>query len=192
MKLISAILSLVATSTYEASAFCVSPSLNNAANYKQQYDISSKQQQQQPYHVTQQRQPLYMSITDTDTEDLISEVKSMRVAAIKQELESYGISTKTFLEKSELVDALVQARKDGKTPIASSNTSASTTTTSTTPSSTTTATTTQAPMSNEERQAKLQSEIEKCKATKVGDLKSELGKSRRCNPTVFYNCNVQN
>lgn len=173
MKLISAILSLVAT--YEASAFCVSPSLNNAANYKQQYDISSIQQQQQSYH-TQQRQPLYMSITDTDNEDLISEVKSMRVAAIKQELESYGISTKTFLEKSELVDALVQARKDGKTPIASSNTSASTTTTSTTPSSTTTATTTQAPMSNEDRQAKLQSEIEKCKATKVGDLKSELGK----------------
>ena len=173
MKLISAILALVAT--YKASAFCVSPSLNNAANYKQQYDISSIQQQQQSYH-TQQRQPLYMSITDTDTdnEDLISEVKSMRVAAIKQELESYGISTKTFLEKSELVDALVQARKDGKTPIASSNTSASTT--STTPPSTTTATTTQAPMSNEERQAKLQSEIEKCKATKVGDLKSELGK----------------
>ena len=172
MKLISAILSLVAT--YEASAFCVSPSLNNAANYKQHYDISSIQQQQQSYHVTQQRQPLYMSITDTDTDDLISEVKSMRVAAIKQELESYGISTKTFLEKSELVDALVQARKEGKTPIASSNTSASTT--STTPSSTTTATTTQAPMSNEDRQVKLQSEIEKCKATKVGDLKSELGK----------------
>lgn len=171
MKLISAILALVAT--YEVSAFFVSPSLNNAANYKQHYGISSIQQQQQSYH-TQQMQPLYMSITDTDTEDLISEVKSMRVAAIKQELESYGISTKTFLEKSELVDALVQARKDGKTPIASSNTSASTT--STTPSSTTTATTTQAPMSNEDRQAKLQSEIEKCKATKVGDLKTELGK----------------
>lgn len=33
------------------------------------------------------------------TADLESEVQSMRAGAIKQELESYGISTKSFLEK---------------------------------------------------------------------------------------------
>ena len=40
--------------------------------------------------------------TDNNEED----VASMRIGEIKQELESYGISTKSFLEKSELIDAL--------------------------------------------------------------------------------------
>lgn len=49
----------------------------------------------------------------------------MRVKQIKDELESYGISTRTFLEKGELVEALIQARKEGKTPIVTSSTSSS-------------------------------------------------------------------
>lgn len=101
----------------------------------------------------------------------------MRVGAIKQELESYGISTRTFLEKTELVDALTSARKEGKTPIstASSSSSSSTTTTSsaTETSSTSTATTT-APTNPEERQKRIKEEQDKCKEMKVGELKSEL------------------
>jgi hypothetical protein len=74
----------------------------------------------------------------------------MRAGAIKQELESYGISTKAFLEKSELVAALVQARKDGAT--ASSPTSSDATSTSNTSKTVTEAST---PLAPEEREEKL-------------------------------------
>jgi len=50
---------------------------------------------------------LFMSTIDA----IETEVSSMRVKQIKDELESYGISTRTFLEKGELVEALVRARK---------------------------------------------------------------------------------
>ena len=126
---------------------------------------------------------LFMSSTATD-EDLQAEIKSMRVAAIKSELESYGISTRTFLEKSELVEALVQARKEGKTPMASSSSSSTTTTTastsggaSTSSTSTTTTTTNNASSSTSsttDRQARLTTEMENCKSMKVSDLKAEL------------------
>lgn len=103
----------------------------------------------------------------------------MRVGAIKQELESYGISTRTFLEKRELVDALVQARKDGKTPVATApspspspaTTTASASTTTSTSSSTASSSST---VSGADRQARIQEEMEKAKSQKVGELKSEL------------------
>eukprot|EP00984_Skeletonema_dohrnii_P037966 scaffold40667_cov272-Skeletonema_dohrnii-CCMP3373.AAC.1 len=41
----------------------------------------------------------------------------MGISAIKKELESCGISTKLFIEKSELVNALVQARREERKPI---------------------------------------------------------------------------
>lgn len=53
------------------------------------------------------------------------DVSEMRVADIRQELESRGISTKTFLEKRDLVEALKQARKGEKTPTVSPTTTAS-------------------------------------------------------------------
>lgn len=40
----------------------------------------------------------------------------MRSKEIRQELESYGISTKSFLEKKELVEALEKARAEGLKP----------------------------------------------------------------------------
>lgn len=101
----------------------------------------------------------------------------MRVGAIKQELESYGISTRTFLEKSELVDALVAARKEGKEPISQAT---STTTSSSSGSSTASApetstpSSTTAPTNPEERQQRIKEELEKCKEMKVQELKSEL------------------
>lgn len=118
----------------------------------------------QPLPNLQRFRPLHSST------DLESEIKSMRAGAIKQELESYGISTRAFLEKSELVDALVQARKEGKTPVATSSTSDASTTTASAAETTATTTT----MSPEERQEKLSKELEACKAMKVMDLKAEL------------------
>ena len=45
-----------------------------------------------------------------------SEVASMKVGEIKKELESYGISTVSFVEKSQLVEALKKARADDLKP----------------------------------------------------------------------------
>jgi len=40
----------------------------------------------------------------------------MKIKEIRQELESMGIGTKSFIEKSEFVDALIEARKERKAP----------------------------------------------------------------------------
>eukprot|EP00751_Fragilariopsis_kerguelensis_P010862 CAMPEP_0170774068 /NCGR_PEP_ID=MMETSP0733-20121128/9746_1 /TAXON_ID=186038 /ORGANISM="Fragilariopsis kerguelensis, Strain L26-C5" /LENGTH=155 /DNA_ID=CAMNT_0011116571 /DNA_START=255 /DNA_END=719 /DNA_ORIENTATION=+ len=50
--------------------------------------------------------------TGTGTDD----ISSMRAGEMKKELESYGISTVSFVEKSELVKALEKARAEGLTP----------------------------------------------------------------------------
>jgi len=115
---------------------------------------------------------LFSSIDSTDLEE---EIKSMRVGVIKQELESYGISTRTFLEKSELVDALITARKEGKEPISTQATTSTTSSSSSSSSSSTeTSTSTTAPTNLEERQQRIKEEQEKCKEMKVKELKSEL------------------
>lgn len=120
---------------------------------------------------------LYSTSTD------LPEIATMRAGEIKKELESYGISTKSFFEKSELVDALTQARAEGKTPIASSTTSSST--------STSTASTDgasrkkkkkvrsetaedSAPPTGAEREKRIAEEMEKCQSMKAGELKAEL------------------
>jgi len=109
----------------------------------------------------------------------LPDVATMRILELKKELESYGISTKSFLEKSELVDALEKARTEGKTPI---STGAAPSTSSTTASSSSPPTTTPTPSpstssdstSSESRADQLANELEKCKAMKAGELKAEL------------------
>lgn len=111
---------------------------------------------------------LHMAAT---AEDLEKEISAMRVKEIRQELESYGISTKSFFEKSEMVDALVKARLEGKTPIidtgvngdaASSDTSSSSSSDTSTSSNTS------------DRTERIAKEMEKCSKMKVGELKKEL------------------
>lgn len=53
-------------------------------------------------------------MTDLEAE---CEVRCMPDGDIKKELRSYGISTLKFRDKTELVDALVKARMEGKTPV---------------------------------------------------------------------------
>jgi len=109
----------------------------------------------------------------------LPDVATMRILELKKELESYGISTKSFLEKSELVNALEKARTEGKTPI---STGAAPSTSSTTASSSSPPTTTPTPSpstssdstSSESRADQLANELEKCKAMKAGELKAEL------------------
>lgn len=100
----------------------------------------------------------------------------MRVKEIKRELESYGVSTKSFFEKSEMVDALVTAREEGKTPINVGEVNGDATASTSTPdsgasSSSSTST------STANRTERIQEEMEKCKKQKVGELKKELESS---------------
>mmetsp|Transcript_1829 Transcript_1829/g.2769 ORF Transcript_1829/g.2769 Transcript_1829/m.2769 type:complete len:246 (-) Transcript_1829:386-1123(-) len=93
--------------------------------------------------------------TSTDA----NEVPSMRIGEIKAELESYGISTKSFLEKKDLIAALEKARAEGKKPIKNKTKEES----SSSSSSTTTS-----------REERMKAEMETCKAMKVSELKKEL------------------
>ena len=103
----------------------------------------------------------------------VDEVSSMRVGEIKKELESYGISTKSFLEKSELVDALVDARAKGLTPKESSSSSSTSSTTSSSSASSTESTTSDSTDSRP-REERLAEEMEKLKGMKAGEMKKEL------------------
>lgn len=80
----------------------------------------------------------------------------MRITEIRQELESYGISTKSFLEKREMVNALNKAREEGKKPIEEEPAADSS--------------------SNKDmsRDDKIKAETEKAKKMKVGDIKKDL------------------
>jgi hypothetical protein len=100
----------------------------------------------------------------------------MRAGEIKKELESYGINTKTFLEKSELVSALDKARAEGLTPktSASSTSSSSSSSSSSTQSSTTTDASKSSSDDSRPREERLQEETDNCKSMKAGELKKEL------------------
>ena len=93
-------------------------------------------------------------------------VASMKAGEIKRELESYGISTKAFLEKSELVQALVQARAQGLQPKKEKE-SVSTT-------STQAETSTSSDTSSRPREERLKEELDKCQQMKASELKREL------------------
>ncbi|CAB9526397.1 expressed unknown protein [Seminavis robusta] len=47
----------------------------------------------------------------------LPEIKDMKLREMRTELEGYGISTRSFLEKREFLDALKKARDEGMTPI---------------------------------------------------------------------------
>ena len=98
----------------------------------------------------------HMSNVDMD------EISSMRVGELKKELELLGVSTKSFFEKNELVEALVKARSEGRKPRESVFTSS------------------QAPengfssASSASRDEKIANEMEACKSMKASELKAEL------------------
>jgi len=116
----------------------------------------------------------------SDATTTAEEIESMRAGAIKQELESYGISTVAFLEKKELVQALKQARADGLQPKQTTTkpepkaTATNETSTSSADSATTTPSSTDTPLDTRPRKERLQEELERCRALKAGELKKEL------------------
>lgn len=90
----------------------------------------------------------------------------MRAGEMRAELESYGVSTKSFLEKSELVSALEQARAEGKQPQPEKKRPTSSTTTR--------RTTGVNGASQSSRANRIAEEMRKAQSMKVGDLKKEL------------------
>ena len=115
-----------------------------------------------------------MAVTTTSDEELHNEINSMKAKDIRQELQSYGISTKSFFEKSELVDALVAARKEGKTPVVNGDDDATTSSSGDAASSETNTSSSSSSSGAANRQERLNQEMEKCKSMKVGELKKEL------------------
>jgi hypothetical protein len=112
----------------------------------------------------------------------------MRAGAIKKELESYGISTRTFLEKKELVEALNKARADGLKPKATSSSTSSSSSPSSSSSNSSTPKTEAAPEAADDsrpREERLAEEMEKCKTMKNGELKKEL-ESRGISTKSFF------
>ena len=101
------------------------------------------------------------------------DVESMKAGEMRKELESYGISCKSFFEKSELADALKKARAEGKMPIngAGDNGASAASSGSSETSSSNGGDSSKGGASREE---KIKAEMEKCKSMKVGDLKKEL------------------
>jgi len=106
---------------------------------------------------------------------------------MRKELESYGISTKSFFEKSEFATALKKARTQGKQPKktasttstaepngAKANGKSSSSTSSSSSGSSSSSSGSGSSKSKASRAEQLEQEMTKAKAMKVGDLKKEL------------------
>jgi hypothetical protein len=96
----------------------------------------------------------------------------MKLGEMRQELENYGISTKSFLEKSEMVDALQKARAEGKQPVKTTTTTATKNPDSTTEASSSSSSS--SPNGGVSRNVRLQQEIEKANKMKIGELRDKL------------------
>jgi hypothetical protein len=110
---------------------------------------------------------------ESDSNKSLPDVATMRIKELKEELDSYGIPTSGFLEKSELVNALQKARAEGKKPINRQQkqpdfSSASSSTTD-----------------GSDKQKRLLQEMEKCQQMKVSDLKKELSQLGISTKTFF-------
>lgn len=106
------------------------------------------------------------------TQSNLDEIKAMKAKDIRKELESYGIGTKTFFEKKELVEALKKAREDGLKPIdndANSETKAESDAESEKSDSQSSA-----QPKKESREEKLAAQIIEIKKMKVSEIKKEL------------------
>lgn len=82
---------------------------------------------------------------------------TMKASELRKELQSYGISTASFFEKSELVDAVEKARKEGKKPTSQDTKQSA-----------------DSPGGEKSRLQKIMEEKIRCDKLKVSELKKEL------------------
>jgi hypothetical protein len=111
----------------------------------------------------------------------LPDIEKMKIGEIRSELESYGISTKSFLEKKEMVAALEKARKEGLRPkkaasTASSSTAENQSARSASASSSSSKGQTSSAGAGGSRDDRIKEEMGKASGMSVSDLKKELGK----------------
>lgn len=133
--------------------------------------------------------PIYSPSALKAAEATQEDIDSMRISAMKQELESYGISTKAFLEKKELVEALKKARADGLKPKENSKSSSSgggpSSSSTTASSASASASETKKTEDSRPRVDRLNEEIARCEKMKNSELKQEL-KERGISTAAFF------
>lgn len=99
----------------------------------------------------------------------------MKASEMREELESYGISTKSFFEKKEFLAALEKARAEGKTPKQQQQKQPTDSKSSTRNSSSTKdSTSASSSSSSSSRDEKIKAEMEKAQKMSVGDLRTQL------------------
>jgi hypothetical protein len=94
----------------------------------------------------------------------LPDISEMKASEMRKELETYGISTKSLLEKREFVDAVKKARAEGKKPINNNNNDAPNGASSSSSSGGSPST----------REGRYQKAMEEAKKMKVRDLKKEM------------------
>ena len=147
---------------------------------KSPFRCSSDRQHNLPsrhFHQAQESVPRLWSISQYERSTSLSasnskDISSMRASEMRDELESYGISTKSFFEKSQFAAALEKARAEGKTPIDNSSNKSSDTKTKT--KSKSKKSNSESAKDSMSRDEKITQEIEKIKSMKVGEIKDEL------------------
>eukprot|EP00977_Amphora_coffeiformis_P015249 scaffold4472_cov180-Amphora_coffeaeformis.AAC.1 len=114
---------------------------------------------------------LHETTTSSSSAESLPEISEMKLKEVRQELESYGISTKAFLEKPEFIAALEKARKEGMKP------------------KTKNASTKEEPSANgtsgKTRAERMEEEMKVGKSMSVADLRKELN-SRGINTKAFF------
>jgi hypothetical protein len=116
----------------------------------------------------------YAEEEESNSNKSLPDVGTMRIKELKEELDSYGIPTSGFLEKSELVDALQKARAEGRKPINRQKKQQDSSSDSSSNAS-----------SASDKQQRLVQELEKCQQMKVSDLKKELSQLGVSTKTFF-------
>lgn len=113
-----------------------------------------------------------LPIMNMSGDSAMADVESMKASELRKELQSYGISTKSFFEKNELVDAVMKARSEGKIPKAPAHKESDSSTSSKS-------------ASKKSRNERISEEMEICKSMKVGELKRELASYGVSTKTFF-------
>lgn len=151
-------------------AFTPTSSHSNSYYLNNRYIINTKNSIEQHVLNYDKKKSLQLNLSasasSSPSSSSLPDAQEMKASELRKELQSYGISTKSFFEKSELVEAVEKARVEGKTPIADSGSSSSGYDGDEKKKSTFS--------SSMSREDKLAKEIDSCNKMKVGELKKEL------------------
>ena len=171
MLLISSALVLLSFTNNEGHAFTVSPT---SIHYRRHNVVHPTA----PTRFVSARSSAGTTTPSSSRLYALPDIGSMKVGDIRQELESYGISTRSFLEKKEFIQALEQARADGKIPVNNGKTQSNGTSrpnaNGSSASSKKSTSSAKSKTAGTPRSERIKLELEKGQAMKVSELKKKL------------------